>query len=1430
MSRVVAASSNSSRPDASSTDEEDAVAQLWRTRVELNESRDQLARLQAQVQRLQEQGTVAQPEPTQTATPTSESIESNADSRRSRAAGNNAEPATSSEEQQQEEEEGASSSNQESEPPVPHTSQDASPELPADLSSSDPPTGEHMPTDEHTTGESSAQDGSQRATDLPPHADDPAGLTIQTDSAETPPPDRSIPTDSAETPDWLYDAEDTSVPNDEELKEIEASNEVSARDVKYHEDLFYADAPDDPEQRPWHKMRLTWTIKGVRGTKNHPNRARIMHSPPAYVDGYYWYLKFFPRGNNCSSLSAYIKCSKKERKPDKEVPETTFSAVCGGADADLSELEPFMDVSIPATDRAGHQDSTVTSEDSTDDKASGKPPRDRSMPREETANRSDNRAEKPAVPKEEDGKGEEEQGRTEDDDSEDWRVPAQIGIIIYNPEEPRTNFDMAACHQFNKHNDDWGWTNFHGPWSDIHKRKRGQRRPLLQNDTIAIDAYIQTFNDPSQALWWSRSPTEDQWDSLSLSGYPAIGGRSYHSPAVAGITSWILLAPFRRIIDALPPHVAHTDSLLSELWLALFSLRHRGKDDKQQVSLTFLTKAMGRLGESGTDVVTFWEGFRRSMELELEALNVPTAIAQLSDIFDGSPSPEALSVRALPLRIPVKAVPSVQKGLEKALPETLSAQRFPKFLPIELERQIFDDKVRKWTLLYDRVRLDEEIDLSRWSIDGVVSKYTLYGFVVHQEDRASGDFYPVLRPSGPGTKWLAFADGSQVNSYTSHRIREFEGLEGSALAENKGCRQTAYLAMYIRTDLLKEFLPGKLESIELPQCLRDCSPLRNILRGRRMIGANEMGPSKTGLEGEIELRIYNSARVKDCHGLFDFDDLVHCSSTAAGKEIVDPSPGDDVKYLAVPVTTTVQQLRHKLTAWMEIENVEQIKIWSIQRPAPGRRLGYAFLPHTKLSDVLADLERPVHHIWMKVLTSPEDIQAFGDPEPELCDSVFKSASAEDERNEGEEGANEADPEGTVPEQAAESVETQQRTGTDAEGNGMLPLQSSLDDVSPESSGVPTADSHHEDESTEVERAIATAVSRQESSADTSADQDDMRTVSANQRDHMIEPIDDGGPGNTPVGSHATASGISEPAEVDDGSEAPMASTSDPSAPETSREMSVAVPNSTPSDQIVETEVPIDPASATGDIAISVETARPAPADSDDRAARSADQVSASDSPSAGDDVIAASERVRVEEAPADIVAPTDVATTVNGNDAAVPAASGEQDRVDVTETEQAVEAATHPRDDQELDEQEIENVNTAVAASLPDEFYHGGDDIDDDVDDDSRTNTTVEEDYDSKSRPVHFAYGFLQVFDEQKQDFIMRCDLIARVRENVHEVAKRLLGYPADKTILVWRRENAYHMTSIGEWATFEDMEEEESSPHVNSFVLVVGDALSDST
>ena len=539
---------------------------------------------------------------------------------------------------------------------------------------------------------------------VPAHVDPiPAEETIQTDP-EPPPP----PPPKPEHPEWVTWEDDNTTPTEEELKEVEDAEE-NALDVPSIEKKVYEEI-DDPDQRPSKKIRLSWVIKGVRGTKERPNMSRTMHSPCALIDGHYWQIKFFPRGNKSASLSAYIRCTKHLPTPDSEVPESTFSYFEGPPDAVLGvDAQPKKVLHVPATpvkekgntsqsqsgepgasrdsgdDSQGESsnptgtetpnptpaeppspptaepqvlvpaaesepslladppitappepqptlvvhppDPTPTeSPDPTAIEVSQTPPTETPNPVfTEPTDTITQPTEQVLIPEVETPVVEEVKADTvEPPPEEDYRVSAQLGMVIYNPEEPRTCSANSSEHQFTKHNDDWGWTNFVGPWQDIHIRQRGQRQALLKNDTIAIDAYIRIFDDPSQALWWHVSHDHESiWPSKKLAGYFPMGTPPlYHSPAVAGITAWLLLAPLRKVLQEVDAGEWRSNSqvkprpLIARLQNVLHSMRHLRKEE--YVNVNAVIDSVKEAGESFNDVKSFWEAFRRSIELELE--------------------------------------------------------------------------------------------------------------------------------------------------------------------------------------------------------------------------------------------------------------------------------------------------------------------------------------------------------------------------------------------------------------------------------------------------------------------------------------------------------------------------------------------------------------------------------------------------------------------------------------------------------------------------------------------------------------------------------------------------------------------------------------------------------------------------------------------
>ncbi|PGH03595.1 hypothetical protein AJ79_07324 [Helicocarpus griseus UAMH5409] len=795
------------------------------------------------------------------------------------------------------------------------------------------------------------------------------------------------PVEEEEHAYWADIEEDTSAPDEAELKEIESENGGhSALDYNHWEKCFYREV-DDPEYKPAEKARVTWKFKGVRGTKEKPNRATIMRSPSAYIGGIYWTLKFFPRGNNNTSLSVYIESSATPPRPDKDIPDTEFKVFKGPPDAVLSDLGPEVDITIPAT---AHSSKSTTLETSTSE-----------IKEKQELAVEENRERTPTQGQE---NGEEKTEEPSSDTPRDWRVSAQIGLIVYNPEEPRTAAMQSSYHQFNSHNVDWGWTTFYGPWDQIHLRQRGQRQALLRNDTLAFDAYIRIFDDPTQSLWWHPSDTEPIWDSLSLTGYRPMGDSVVkYSPEVAGLVSWLLLAPFREIIQSVDvlEHLtapnARPRPLCDALQRLLWALRSESTSPLH-TETDFVTQTLRNLGEYSRDVMEFWERVRRTLELELAGTD---AIEKLSKILDGHKVNNAITpdeqtsvnhfqgdFNNTRIRIPAQNADRVQSALKQHFNEKPGKWSLPAVLHVELARQKFDKISRHWSLIPNRVGLDEELDLSDITVEPEAGKYSLYGFVVHKGKRTSGQFYSILRPGGPGTRWLAFEDATDNKIECLTRKAAIDAHEGigpeEARSHDRSGRDVAVIVMYVRNDVLPQFLTGKIEPWEVPE------PRKHYFEtGLLPFDSSAPVTVETYSLGDISL-VNNS--------IFDAYDIMFAARSV-----------DGVRHLTLPSTTTFAELRRKLALWHSKEGEEakpeNIRIWQIGHPKSG------FIPSLQLKTIpeltysLACFEMNVLRLWVHVL-SEDDSKLFAVPEPRPSSKAFEYEREEtDESAIPEDGSN-----------------------------------------------------------------------------------------------------------------------------------------------------------------------------------------------------------------------------------------------------------------------------------------------------------------------------------------------------------------------------------------------------------------------------------------
>ncbi|KAI1607898.1 ubiquitin thiolesterase [Exophiala viscosa] len=829
------------------------------------------------------------------------------------------------------------------------------------------------PTEAEPAGGAVSEAPSQEAEGEPP-IDDRSGEEVPTSPATPVPEDRP--------PEWTTWEDDLSTPTEDEMAEIRLresrGQELNALDVPSVEKRIYQDV-DDPEQRPVKKLRLSWVIKGVRGIREKPNNARVMMSPAAQVDGSYWQIKFYPRGNKSVSLSAYIKCSRHPPKSDIEYPDGSFSFLQGPPDADLRhDVAPSHTVYTQSTASESKNDTSSSSDSASDSSKQD------SIDGEGSTDSSQADKEEPLDIKSAEG----------EEEAEDWRVPAQLGMVMYNPEEPRTCHVMSSEHQFAQSNDDWGWTNFVGPWSEVQTRGHLQRAPLLRNDTIAIDAYIRIFDDPTQALWWHSSDAENHWDSKSLTGYFPMGTPPlYHSPAVAGMTAWLLLAPFRKILQEVDTGDGRQNPkpFISQLQMILNLMRHLKKERETYVDVYPAIQTLKELGEVYTDVKTFWEVFRRTIDLELKGTHFSKSLPAMFDTPDGP-----MSLPSLPVG---EGVNDIQQGLAQVLHDKSFSGQLPDFLPLSLARERFDTKSREWKLLHNRVSLNETLDMSDFSLSNDHAKYTLYGFMVHVGERNSGKFYTVLRPGGPGTKWLAFedGDGNKVFSYTKKRIRSFEGLEGQALKDFSSTRETAYMVMYIKTSRLGEYLTGKLEPYNSVHPHSEFHGSGGASAPESLPAESLPAESLPADPRQVTVELYSDECTIGREGLLDVFDLKRHAQEQRMCYYT----------MSVPEGSTYRDLRQRLAEELEIDDENQLRLFTLSSTGLEHHLRTCLRRPIDLNVSLrynARFDEP-RCLWFAVLKNESDVELFGHHDRPLPEEVMEEGG-QSQASRQEDGADE----------------------------------------------------------------------------------------------------------------------------------------------------------------------------------------------------------------------------------------------------------------------------------------------------------------------------------------------------------------------------------------------------------------------------------------
>ncbi|MCJ1399523.1 hypothetical protein MMC11_002725 [Xylographa trunciseda] len=699
---------------------------------------------------------------------------------------------------------------------------------------------------------------------------------------------------------WEGFCEDNSTPSEEELYEINRRPKISALDHNNWEDIFF-EAVGDPEHTVAATGRISWIVPAFHGTKENPNKRKVMRSPSVNIGGYAWNIKMLPRGDESTDqISVYVECTG---------PMATDVAVTTGITEEKQGIAAAYYSSARSTSSDG-----VAATSYTDDLQSHPSTEGLTHEIAETQTAS---------------------STVDASSSTPWDVAAQIGCVMYNPNEPRVRVHDKSAHHFDNSSKDWGWVRFHGPWDTIHLRQHLQRQPLLRNDTIALTAYVRTFDDSTKALWWHQEK-QNQWDSLLKAGHRGIFTPGQNARAlVAALSAWVHLKPFQEIIHkalhasssrASGGRVRPLTSSLAFLLEKILDTKSTPPVFSSPVSLEILLKTFEWHDwdlESNPDVIEIWETFQYLLNQEFydadgdaSVPNIFCGIATLRQV--NYPRISGAIRQSLENPEPLDFGPrNTQDVLDSLLREPQPGRTSwsrdkgiyglcedpPSVMQIELPRQKYDAISRKMKKLAHRIELNDCLTLKLQS----ETEYILFGIIVHTGKLGSGEWDTIIRPGGLQSRWLQYSGSDHLQRHVRYLTTQEAILSHEGVGDrSEGDIPVAYIAQYVRSDLF----------ISEPESVPAHHPAASILvrESTSLLGEPSLKPAN------INIQVFGSEVFTGWTDRGFMDAWADSNTNTARRPTLELQKSD---------STTLGEVKEELTSRKQYNIGDHCRLWAL---------------------------------------------------------------------------------------------------------------------------------------------------------------------------------------------------------------------------------------------------------------------------------------------------------------------------------------------------------------------------------------------------------------------------------------------------------------------------------------------------------------------
>ncbi|KAF2235914.1 ubiquitin carboxyl-terminal hydrolase 21 [Viridothelium virens] len=455
---------------------------------------------------------------------------------------------------------------------------------------------------------------------------------------------------------------------------------------------------------------------------------------------------------------------------------------------------------------------------------------------------------------------------------DDWYACVQFMLVMWNPNDPTIYLTHSANHRFTADEGDWGFTRFADLRRIFTSNFDNKDRPMVENDSVMVTAYVRVLKDPTGVLWHNFI----NYDSKKETGMVGLKNQGATCYLNSLLQSLYFTTAFRKAVYQIPTE-QEADKANSAY--ALQRLFYRLQRESGAVSTTELTASFGweskqifeqqdvqelsrilmeRMEErmKGTEAENaLAKMFVGKMKTYISCINVDYESSRIEDFWDIQ-----LNVRgnkslddSFKDYIQVETMEGDNKyfaegyGLQDAKKGVIF-ETFPQVLHLQLKRFEYDWERDALMKINDRYEFPEVFDASPY-LDEKADRsepyiYHLHGILVHSGDLNAGHYYAFLKPT-KDAGYYRFDDDRVTRATKKEALDDNFGGEYASTNGVNGVRNpytrtfsnkksnNAYMLVYIRESRQDEVLRTE-ELVEPPSHLeRKLAEERALLEKRR---------------------------------------------------------------------------------------------------------------------------------------------------------------------------------------------------------------------------------------------------------------------------------------------------------------------------------------------------------------------------------------------------------------------------------------------------------------------------------------------------------------------------------------------------------------------------------------------------------------------